>query len=95
MATIKYKGEDVSLKITNKTMMRFEISGGSFSDFSKSPISQSIKFVCSALDLKGDPIDHADDFGSMKEIADAIKDSLEESGFSADASEVDEGKQAG
>ena len=96
MAKITYKGEQVDLKITNKTMMKFEMAGGSFSDFSSAPISQSIKFVCAALGLEGDPCDHADDFGKMTDISEAIKTALEESGFSAsEEDEVDQGKTNG
>lgn len=96
MAKITYKGEQVDLKITNKTMMKFEMAGGSFSDFSSAPISQSIKFVCAALGLEGDPCDHADDFGKMTDISEAIKTALEESGFSSsEEDEVDEGKTNG
>lgn len=82
MAKITHKGKEVDLIITNKTMMKFEMGGGSFQDFEKAPISQSIQFVCSALGLEGDPIEHADDFGSLNEIAESIKDALGESGFS-------------
>lgn len=96
MAKITYKGEQVDLKITNKTMMKFEMAGGSFSDFSSAPISQSIKFVCAALGLEGDPCDHADDFGKISDVSEAIKNALEESGFSeAEDAEVDEGKSDG
>lgn len=82
MAEIKYKGQIKEYTITNKVMMKFEMAGGSFVNFESQPISQSIIFICCALGLEGDPIDHADDFEGLPEIAESIKSALDESGFS-------------
>ena len=87
MATIKYKGKDKDIKITNRVMMAFEMSGGKLTEFETNPVTSAIKLACASLGLKGDPLDHADDFGSLAEISESIKDAMNESGL---GEEIDE-----
>lgn len=81
MATIKYKGEDTEIVIDNRTMMRFELNGGSLTDFETKPVSCSITLACASLGLEGDPLDHANDLPPIAEIAEAVKLAMEESGL--------------
>ena len=83
MANIRYKGKDVELKLSNKTMMKFEMNGGSFAKYEAEPVSQSVKLVCAALGLEGDPLDHADDLPPLAELAEVMKEALDESGQGA------------
>ena len=87
MATIKYKGEQRDIKITNKVMMSFELSGGKLTDFETNPVTSAIKLACAGLGLKGDPLDHADDFGSLTDISESIKDAMNESGIGEEMDE--------
>ena len=80
MATIRYKGKDVELKLSNRTLMKYEMNGGSFAKYEEEPVSQSVKLVCAALDLDGDPLDHADDLPPLTELAEVMKEALDDSG---------------
>jgi len=81
MAKIKYKGEEKELKITNRAMMAFELSGGNIKDFETNPVSSAIKLACACLKLQGDPLDHADDLPPLVEISEAITQAMTESGY--------------
>ena len=74
--TIKYKSEDRELKITNSTMMRFSRLGGDIQKLEGDPVAQAITLACAALNLAGDPIDHADDFPPIGQLADAISSAM-------------------
>lgn len=75
--TITYKGELRELKIGNAAMMRFSRLGGSLDKLEADPVTQAITLACAALDLKGDPIDHADDFPPVFEMVEPIKTAVE------------------
>tara|TARA_B100002019_G_scaffold289988_2_gene306742 strand:+ start:313 stop:594 length:282 start_codon:yes stop_codon:yes gene_type:complete len=81
MAKILYKGEEREIKIDNKSMMRFEMNGGSLSDFESKPVSCAVNLACACLDLEGDPLDHANDLPPLSDIAEAVKSAMEESGL--------------
>lgn len=81
MAKIKYKGKDQDIKITNRVMMSFELSGGKLTEFETNPVTSAIKLACACLNLKGDPLEHADNFGSLADISNSIKDAMDESGL--------------
>ena len=74
--TIKYKGKDCELKITNSAMMRFSRLGGDIKKLESDPVAQAITLVCAALDLKGDPIDHADHFPAVGQMGNALEAAL-------------------
>lgn len=74
---ILYKGTLHELQITNSTLMRFARLGGKLSNLEDDPVSESITLVCAALDLKGDPIEHADDFPPVIKLAPAVKCAIE------------------
>lgn len=74
---IAYKGESRELKIGNAAMMRFSRLGGSFEKLESDPVEQAITLACAALGLTGDPIDHADDFPPLAQLADPIKQAME------------------
>ena len=84
MATIKYKGKDKEIKIDNKSLMAFELAGGSLGSFEESPISNSVKLICACLGLKGDPLDHANDLPPLQELSQQIAIAMEESGLSGE-----------
>jgi hypothetical protein len=81
MATIKYKGKETEIKIDNRAMMKFEMNGGSLSDFESKPVSCAVTLACACLDLDGDPLDHANDLPPLTEIAESVKEAMEESGL--------------
>lgn len=74
---ITYKGKPHTLKITNATMMRFTRAGGDFKQLESDPVAQAITLLCAALNLPGDPIDHADDFPPISQVVDGIKFAIE------------------
>lgn len=69
---IYYKGERVPLEIKNSVLMRFKRMGGDLAALESDPISQAITLLCAALKLDGDPIDHADDFPPVAQVAESI-----------------------
>ena len=81
MATIKYKGKEKEIKIDNRAMMKFELDGGSMSDFETHPISASIRLACACLNLEGDPLDHANHLPPLKELPEVMQQAIQESGF--------------
>lgn len=84
MATITYKGEEREISINNRALMKYEMMGGSFSKFEVNPVSESVKLCCAALDLPGDPIDHANDLPSIQDLAEIMKDALSSSGYAGE-----------
>lgn len=84
MAKITYKGEEREIKITNKSMMSFEMAGGKLSEFEENPVSNSIKLVCACLGLKGDPLNYADDFPPLVELSECIRQAMDESGMTGE-----------
>lgn len=92
MAKIKYKGKERELKIDNRSMMKFEMQGGSLADFESKPIASSIQLACACLDLNGDPLDHANHLPPLKELPIIMQQAIEESGF-LDKPEEDESEQ--
>lgn len=81
MASITHKGEAKEIKLDNRTLLSFEMMGGSFDQFESQPITASIKLACAALGLKGDPLDHANDLPSLNELSEIMKQAIDESGF--------------
>ena len=81
MAKIQHKGEEKEIKIDNRTLLAFEMRGGSFSSFEAQPVLQSMLLACAALDLKGDPLDHANDLPALNELSEVMQEALAESGF--------------
>ena len=81
MAKLKYKGKETDIVIDNRTLLAFELAGGSFSDFDDKPISASIKLACCALKLEGDPLDHANDLPNLNTLSTVMRKAIEESGF--------------
>ncbi len=75
--TITYKGTLHKLRIGNAAMMRFSRLGGDLAALESEPVEQAITLACAALDLPGDPIDHADDFPPVAQFADMIKKAIE------------------
>ncbi|NBT33032.1 MAG: hypothetical protein EBT13_14320 [Rhodobacteraceae bacterium] len=75
--TIQYKGEIRPLVIGNAAMMRFARLGGQLDQLERDPVTQAITLACAALDLPGDPIDHADHFPPVGHLADAIRQAVE------------------
>lgn len=70
--TIRYKGELRELVIGNGAFMRFRRMGGDLTQLEADPISQAITLACAALQLPGDPLDHADDFPPIPQWADQV-----------------------
>lgn len=81
MAKIQHKGEEKEIKIDNRTLLAFEMRGGSFSSFESQPVLQSMLLACAALGLKGDPLDHANDLPALNELSEVMQEALAESGF--------------
>ena len=75
--TITYKGERRELVIGNAAMMRFSRLGGSLEKLETDPVTQTITLACAALNLQGDPIDHADDFPPVFQLVEPIKQAVE------------------
>ena len=73
---IYFRGERVELKITNSVLMRFKRLGGELKQLEEDPVSQAITLLCASLKLQGDPIDHADDFQPVAQVATAIRDAV-------------------
>lgn len=90
MAKINYKGKEVDIALTNRSLMQFEMSGGNLNGFESQPISSSILLACACLKLDGDPLDHADDLPPLAELAEAMKVVVEESGLTGEIEEKNE-----
>ena len=90
MAKIKYDGKLVSIKLDNRAMMKFELEGGSISDFESHPISASIRLACACLNLSGDPLEHANLLPPLKELPLVMQKVIAESGFLDVEEEKDE-----
>lgn len=69
--TITYKGELRELVIGNAAFMRFQRMGGDLTKLEADPISQAVTLACAALNLSGDPLDHADDFPPVPQWSEA------------------------
>tara|TARA_R100000773_G_scaffold29104_1_gene24974 strand:- start:6 stop:302 length:297 start_codon:yes stop_codon:yes gene_type:complete len=80
--SITYKGERKEVEITNRVLLQFEMNGGSFTEFEQKPVQTSMQLACSVLGLKGDILDHADDFLPLSELAEEMKELMAVSGFS-------------
>lgn len=81
MTQIQYKGKAHQLNINNGTLLRFERAGGQFSKLQDQPISQMMLLLCAALQLDGDPVEHADHFPPLAELMPVLQTALEDSGF--------------
>lgn len=75
--TIQYAGESRELKITNSTMLRFKRLGGNIKHLEEDPVEQVILLACAAFNLEGDPIEHADKFPPVFELAEPIRDAMQ------------------
>lgn len=74
---ITYKGEQHPLKITNAVFIRFTRLGGSLQNLETDPVGEAITLLCAVLDLKGDPLEHADNFPPVPAIVQDVLDAVE------------------
>ena len=74
--TILHKGQPREIVIGNAAMMRFRRLGGSLEKLEANPIDEAVTLACAALDLPGDPIDHADDFPPVPKFAEALVEAV-------------------
>lgn len=70
--SITYKNEPHELVIGNAAFMRFQRLGGDFKKLENEPVGQAVTLACAALNLPGDPIDHADHFPPITQWVDQV-----------------------
>lgn len=70
--TITHAGQLREMRIGNAAFIRFQRLGGDFQKLESDPVGQAITLACAALDLPGDPLDHADDFPPIPQWADQV-----------------------
>lgn len=75
--TITLDGEAHPFVVSNSTLMRFSALGGDLNALESNPVTQVIMLCCAALKLEGDPIDHADRFPPVAQLAEPIRLAME------------------
>ena len=74
MNTITYKGvpRDLPATLKNSHLMRYEALGGKLQQFAAQPATEAVLLACAVLDLKGDPLTHADDLPPLVDLIEAL-----------------------